>query len=195
MKKIFTLICSVLLTITIFAREQYVCVIAADTFNTTSYAANDGEHNIIGTDNQTYIFTTFDIMKSSKNSSIQSRKNTGSYIGFPTNLIVDSIVFNLGTSQYLNFSVKVNETNKDGIKVNDSIYYVILGSYDSLKVVNETKYTAYARYIEVYYHTNKVITSIENITMNDNTIKVYDNGQIYIRKNNVKYTITGIKVE
>ena len=195
MKKIFTLICSALFAITIFAQDQYVCVITADTFNTTSYAANNGEHNIIGSDKQIYIFTTFDIMKSGKYSSIQSRKSTGSYIEFPTNFIVDSIVFNLGTSSYLNFSVKVNETNKNGIKVNDSIYYVILDSYDSLKVVNESAYTAYARYIEVYYHTNKVITSIENNTMNDNAIKVYNNGQIYIRKNNAKYTITGLKVE
>lgn len=194
MKKLFILLCSVILSIPIFAQEQYICVIAADTFNTTSYAANDGKHNIVGSDGQTYVFITSYIMKSGQYNSIQSKKDAGSYIGFPTNFIVDSIVFNLGTSKYLNFSVKANETNKDGIKVNDSIYYVIPGSYDSLKVVNETKYTAYARYIEVYYHPNKITTAIQNAEETVKIIKTIENNQVVIIRDGIRYTVTGTKI-
>lgn len=196
MKKIFTLFCSIFLSTVMFAQNQYVCVIAPDTFNTKSYAANDGEHTIIGSDNQAYVFTTFDIMKSTQKGAIQSRKNTGSYIAFPTNLITDSIVFNLGSATtYLNFSVKADETTKEGIKVNDSIYYVIPGSYDSLKIVNASSYTAYVKAIEVYFHEDIITSSIENNVVNNNVIKFYNNGQIYIRKNNSLYNIIGTKVK
>lgn len=194
MKKLFILIFSSIFCLGTYAQTKATCVLTADTFNTKSYAANDGEHNIVGSDGKTYVFTTFDVMQSSKYKSIQMRKKTGAYIAPPADVVVDSIVINLGTSAYMNLSAKVNEDTVSPIKVNDTIYYIVPGQYDSLKLINASNYAAQQKSVVFYFTVASIQTKSEQIGIPVSLNKVLHNGTLYIQKEEELYTITGQKM-
>lgn len=185
MKKFFIFIFSIVFSMGVMAETV---TLTADDFVSTSYAANDGDHSITASNGSVYVFKTFDVMQN-KYKQIQMRKQTNAYILPPTNIIVDSIVVNLGTSQYMNLSADIDGENIAATKVNDSIYYFSPGNYTELKLTNTSNYAASQKEITFYFH--DVATSIEK-TSNLNPAKVFiKNNQILISDGKNWYTLTG----
>lgn len=136
MKKLLIVLMTVIFGCLNVNAEDYSLVLAADTFNTKSYAANDGEHTIYGTDGKPYVFTTTSVMKNKYNQ-VQLSKGGDHTNGTIEAIIprITSIVVNLGTSKYMNLTVVLDNDTIEPIHTDNCYVFTAENKANKLLMI------------------------------------------------------------
>ena len=197
MKKLLIVLMTVIFVCLNVNAEDYFLVLAADTFNTTSYVANDGEHTIYGTDGKPYVFTTTSVMKNKYNQ-VQLSKGGDRTKGTIEAIIprITSIVVNLGTSKYLNLTVVLDNDTIEPIKTDNGYVFTAENKANKLLIVNDSKYAASQESITIYYEGEKKGTGVDDnqTVIIDKGEKTFYNGKFAIFKNGIIYNVDGKQI-
>lgn len=197
MKKLLIVLLTVVFGCLNVNAEDYFLVLAADTFNTTSYVANDGEHTIYGTDGKPYVFTTTSVMKNKYNQ-VQLSKGGDRTKGTIEAIIprITSIVVNLGTSKYLNLTVVLDNDTIEPIQTDNGYVFTAQNKANKLLIVNDSKYAASQESITIYYEGENKGTGVDDnqTVIIDKGEKTFYNGKMVIFKNGIIYNVDGKQI-
>lgn len=173
--------------------EEYSLIITADTFNTKSYAANNGEHTVYGSNDKPYIITTTNVMQN-KYAQVQFSKAGDRDKGTLESMIpgITKVVVDLGTSKYMNLTViigndTIQPTNQGGVYTFNS-----KTKANYLLLTNDSNYAASQKSITIYFTDGDAVADgLEDIVVSNTPAKVLQNDQIVIIRDGKYYNITG----
>lgn len=212
MKKLFILLCSVILSIPIFAQDLVYTVAAANGTNSTyagscTITVNNVEWSVQGNTNMsgTYPITGWGI----GGKSLSKVQRTISCKSLPykfdsisvthkvnNGITVDSFYVILNSDTIFATQEQIALMQDSNAVVNfkfDQVYnpsvsfvYVVTNSNKSNKRIEFSK--------AVFYNTNKIATAIQNAEETVKIIKTIENNQVVIIKDGIRYTVTGTKI-
>lgn len=199
MKKLLVILMTVVFGCLNVNAEDYSLVLAADTFNTKSYAANDGDHIVYGSDDKPYVFTTTSVMKN-QYSQVQFSKGSADRTKGTIEAIIPEIskvVVNLGTSEYMNLTVIIGNDTISPIATDKVYTFTAENKANKLLIVNDSKSRAASQEsIIIYYSGEGKGTELNgNQTPMVNKVeKAIYNGQLVIYKDGKSYNVNGKQI-